>query len=583
MIAPSLATGLIVSITFSPPGLRGGGPAPVPPPGFSCVSAALRAQVAATRPAAGTEQQLAAPPLFPFDPIGGRHHADVFPGGFVDLDPTSPGYYDFSCRAFAYDGHRGQDVGLRSFAEQAIGVPVFAVRDGVVLFAQDGFEDMNTASSTNDGNYIILDHGSGQQTWYFHLRKNSVAFQVGQPVKEGDQVGLAASSGFSFGPHLHFEVQQNNVAVEPHAGDCRPGPSGFAMQEPLDLSTFLYDFGVTTVDLTQVAGLPHPMPTDAQVGFTDTFTRFWLAGANLPPHSTWRVRWFRPNGTVALDSLAVPFANPEWWRTYWFWWEYDLPEMHTTAGTWRVEVDFNGAVLIDAPIEVVATKVPGFNRPPAPIQVAFDPATPGEGRSVACRVGAPVLLEDLDWDVVRYRYQWMKNGLMIRDVVHAGRVDRLPRDAVSAGDSLLCTVTPNDGKIDGAPASSSATVTTNPWTNLGAAKHGGPGVPHLLAEGDLMTGSLHAMTLTQAAPNAFTFWFVSTSATPTPFLNGTLVPFPVQLAVGLTTNAGGSLALPYVWPPSVPSAVPIVVQAWIQDPAADLGASASNAVIAVTP
>jgi murein DD-endopeptidase MepM/ murein hydrolase activator NlpD len=553
-----------------------------------CVPPAVRAELEAAiarreslKPPGAKSLTIA--PLIPFPSLGGIGYEDVFPGIFVDVDPSF-GSKNFSCHDFSYDGHRGHDIGLRSFGEQAIGVPVFAVRDGVVAFAQDGFADMNTAGSHDGGNYVIVDHGGGQYGWYFHLKKNSVAFTVGQIVKQGDQVGLAASSGNSFGPHLHFEVQQNGVAVEPFAGPCGSISPLAANQDPLLLATRALDFGVTTVDLF-VSGVPHPFeqPYQAQVPLNAGFVYYWMQVANIPANALGRMKFYRPNGTLAQDTGDFNFGNTtflRYWPGFLYAWVFD---MQTIPGTWRVEVLFNGVVVINAPVEVVATVNPTFNRSPEPITASFESSVADPAAALFCRVGASVTLDDLDWDKVRYRYLWKVNGATIRDVTTAGRRDAIPRGSFVVGDTVSCAVTPNDGKVNGTTVTASTVAAIDRFTNRGGGKYGTSGVPYLEGVGSLTAGSLGAITLSRARPNSLTLLFLGFNVSSTPFLGGTLVPLPIASTFTLNTGPSGGFALPFVWPTGVPSGLTLALQSWIQDPVATVGAAASNGLSMVTP
>lgn len=400
---------------------------------------------------------------YPFFPQGGYTHGDLFTGLFVDLDPGD-GILDYHCTDFTYNTHAGIDCGLRSFAEQAVGVPIFAALDGVVVATDDGHDDMHTQGENNDANFVILDHGQNRYAYYWHMRKNSVAVAAGEQVRAGQQIGLSGSSGYSFGPHLHFENRDlpNFSVVEPFAGDCRPGESGWVDQEPLRLDTYLIDFAFTYEDLFNHAPFPYEQPRTGQIAFTDTFIYFWFQCANLPAQTTWRNVFVRPNGTIYYDSGDQPFGNPSFYRYtsgffYWY-----MEEMHSVAGTWRVRFYFDGQLLTDAPIEVVPERNPNFNRAPAPIAVHFEPSAPTQRDVIFCRVDTDLVLDDLDYDVVRYEYVWTIDGNEVRRVTSAGQGDAIPLGLTHAGSLVSCTVTPSDGKVGGSPASASVTVNADP-------------------------------------------------------------------------------------------------------------------------
>jgi len=63
------------------------------------------------------------------------------------------------------------------------------------------------------GNYLVIDHQNDFQTLYAHLGKILVV--DGQEVKQGEVIAIAGRSGYSTGPHLHFEVHHNGVPVNP--------------------------------------------------------------------------------------------------------------------------------------------------------------------------------------------------------------------------------------------------------------------------------------------------------------------------------------------------------------------------------
>ena len=63
------------------------------------------------------------------------------------------------------------------------------------------------------GNAVIIDHGRGVLTGYWHLSELHVV--EGEEVSAGDSIGLVGTTGRSTGAHLHWELQIDGVAVDP--------------------------------------------------------------------------------------------------------------------------------------------------------------------------------------------------------------------------------------------------------------------------------------------------------------------------------------------------------------------------------
>lgn len=429
-----------------------GGPPPVPP--GDCITPSERAQaeqnVARYHALFGYPQfgVTADPTPYPFHPQAGNLWDDLFIGNFVDLDP-GPGIQDFDCKDWTYDGHNGHDSGLSSFAEQEIGVPVYAALDGVVVDLHDGEFDKNTKWQDDiRANYVILYHGGTHYSWYWHLRKFSVAVTLNQTVPAGTQLGLTGSSGFSSGPHLHFESHNEGKVYEPYAGSCRPGNSNWVSQIPVRRDTYLQSFNLSNALLENYVGLPHDLPRTGYYQTGNHLVGLWMVLLNLPARSNWTLRYYRPDGTLFFEGNG-PFNNSADFRFSTWYIRYYL-NMSVT-GTWQLEMLINGKSLIKAPFQVVNVQSDMTNRPPYAVDAAFDPPAPRSADVVFCRLTVPIPA-DPDYDVVRYRYQWTLNGMVVRDVTTAAHSDALPARTGQPGDVLDCVVTPFDGKDYGPPA-----------------------------------------------------------------------------------------------------------------------------------
>lgn len=100
------------------------------------------------------------------------------------------------------------------FTEGTTEFPVVASRGGTVI----GFRSDSTntqcrdISCWKDANYVLVDHGDGTSALYLHLATGSVKVTQGEVVEQGAQLGRADSTGFSYGTHLHFMVEQTPTA-----------------------------------------------------------------------------------------------------------------------------------------------------------------------------------------------------------------------------------------------------------------------------------------------------------------------------------------------------------------------------------
>lgn len=97
-----------------------------------------------------------------------------------------------------WKGHTGIDIGA------GYGADVLAAEDGTVTVA---------GTNVAYGKYIIINHGGGLATLYAH--NSSLLVSSGQNVKRGEVIAKVGSTGYSTGPHCHFEVMVNGATVDP--------------------------------------------------------------------------------------------------------------------------------------------------------------------------------------------------------------------------------------------------------------------------------------------------------------------------------------------------------------------------------
>ena len=121
-----------------------------------------------------------------------------------------PGHYritsEFGSRFGGADFHTGIDIA--GSGGSIHGATVVAANSGTVRFT-----NWSHTPGRGYGIYLIIDHGGGVSTLYAHL--SNISVNVGDVVVRGDPIGNVGSTGWSTGPHLHFEVRHSGRAVNP--------------------------------------------------------------------------------------------------------------------------------------------------------------------------------------------------------------------------------------------------------------------------------------------------------------------------------------------------------------------------------
>ncbi len=121
-------------------------------------------------------------------------------------NPLTPGSYfissSFGWRDLYGNGNRKFHTGI-DFAATT-GTRIEAAKSGTVTFV---------GTDHHGGKYIDIDHGGGLKTRYLHL--STFAVSKGDVVNDDTKIGEVGSTGYSTGPHLHFEVWENGVRKNP--------------------------------------------------------------------------------------------------------------------------------------------------------------------------------------------------------------------------------------------------------------------------------------------------------------------------------------------------------------------------------
>lgn len=110
---------------------------------------------------------------------------------------------------FGYDPWRGGNHGAIDVGNGGInGANIYAMKGGEVIIAKTSY-----TPGYDYGKYVVIDHGNGYQSLYAHC--SDIYVSVGQMVNQGDVIAAVGSTGWSTGPHLHFEIRKDGTRVDP--------------------------------------------------------------------------------------------------------------------------------------------------------------------------------------------------------------------------------------------------------------------------------------------------------------------------------------------------------------------------------
>lgn len=291
----------------------------------------------------------------------------------TDLDPTT-GQRDFMGGTWDYDGHSGTDIQLENFRMMDRGVRVLAAAAGTVVYMDDSspYDRHCDFDWPDGGNWVWLQAADGSYHEYYHLRRSSMVVKLGESVQRGQLIGLVGSSGYTTGPHLHFETGDDSGPGgvyrfrDPFHGTAQSLPTLWAAQPDYGGAGGMRCFGAGVFTEAQTRGsvfntnycdMMNTIPAPVVFGRDQEKLCMWFQFRS-PVGDTATIRVRRPDGSVYGE---FPFVSGSQERYGWFWsWFYLSP--YTTAadhGLWRLQVVVQNQLQQDVPFQVGATSVYG--------------------------------------------------------------------------------------------------------------------------------------------------------------------------------------------------------------------------------
>lgn len=271
---------------------------------------------------------------------------------YVDHNSAYPNQLqDYNCGTRTYDlnsgyNHQGLDIFSWPFGWRMMDnneAVIVAAAPGQIIFKHDGEYDRNCAiAGTLTWNAVYIQHTDGTIAWYGHMKNGSTTTKnVGDTVVEGEILGVIGSSGYSTGPHLHFEVWEDSSysnLIDPYAGTCNNMnvQTKWQNQKP-------YREPKVNAMLTHFAApIFNDCPTTETTNESDSFTQddtiyFGLYMRDQLENTTVNLKIIKPDGSFLYNwnfNLTSTY-NASWW--YWF-----FSGVYDQVGTWTWESTYQG-------------------------------------------------------------------------------------------------------------------------------------------------------------------------------------------------------------------------------------------------
>jgi len=278
-------------------------------------------------------------------------------GNYVDTNLERSGVKDYNCGNRTYNGHYGTDFFTFPYPWEKMeknAVEIISAADGIIIAKGNGHPDKNCEMCTDDSeescwlwNAVYVQNTDGTVSWYGHMKSGSLtAKPVGATVVQGEYLGVVGSSGSSSGPHLHFEVWENDkyeTLIDPWAGPCNPAKNEtyWQNQEPYYvpmINKLATASGIPTVYSCYENGngeksLNKDVFTLGETVYLPVYLRDHL------PNKTVHLKLTKPSGQVLFDwTLNLP---NQYYPSAWYYYEFNKDAINE-AGTWKFWGEYEG-------------------------------------------------------------------------------------------------------------------------------------------------------------------------------------------------------------------------------------------------
>ncbi|WOC40276.1 M23 family metallopeptidase [Polaribacter sp. HL-MS24] len=250
---------------------------------------------------------------------------------YVDHNTAYPDQLkDYNGGTKSYDtasgyNHQGIDIYIWPYYWKMVdnnGLEVIAASGGQIIYKSDGQFDRSCSFNSNQWNAVYIKHNDGSVAWYGHLKKGSLTTKnIGDTVTQGEYLGIVASSGNSNGPHLHFEVYEDDnysydKLIDPYSGPSNNWNISSWWQRQKPYRNPKINALTTNSDPPSFGNCPSTEINNEKNIFSTNELVYFIVFLKDQLGYNFNLKVYRPDNSIAYNwnrNLTQDYSSSYWW------------------------------------------------------------------------------------------------------------------------------------------------------------------------------------------------------------------------------------------------------------------------------
>ncbi len=271
-------------------------------------------------------------------------HNTAYPDQLTDYNGGTKSYDTAS----GYN-HQGTDIYIWPYSWKILdsnGLEVVAASGGQIIYKSDGQFDRSCSFNNNQWNAVYIKHNDGSVAWYGHLKNGSLTTKnIGDTVTQGEYLGIVASSGNSNGPHLHFEVYEDdtysyNKLIDPYSGPSNNWNSSSWWQTQKPYRNPKINALTTNSNPPDFGNCPSTQITNEKNIFSTNELVYFIVFLKDQLGYNFNLTVYKPDNSIAYNwnrNLTQDYSSSYWWYN----------GIVDIEGQWRVECSLSTGEIIN--------------------------------------------------------------------------------------------------------------------------------------------------------------------------------------------------------------------------------------------